>query len=625
MDRVQPPSVLSQAGQVARSRLVRGLALVVFASIVGIEILLLVPSYFKNRAELLEQVETEGLAYIRAAQQLPADSRTAFVDKLARATENSRWIGAAVMDAQGRVLAHHGVPPRLTGRCPEMGKQGVTREKMRVYEVCWPAESTGLPFAVAARFDSSDAAAKLDGYLLRVGAIVAVIALGTTAILLFVVGRRVLLPVLELRRSLMAVADQPESAKRTRLPAAPARDEIRELVDASHRMLVHVAETLADLHRRNAALRDSEARFRQVFERSYDAIFLVDVPADRIVDANPAACAMLGYGRSEIAQIPMTTVHPEDTAGLSAFNERVQREGWAQAADLGCRRADGEHIPVDVAGARIDWQGQPLLLAVVHDMREHKRLETALNEAKERAEQADRMKSRFLATMSHELRTPLNAIIGFSEIMAGESLGPLGNERYRDYANDIVGAGRHLHDIINDILDISKIEAGQMQIEAEELNVEETVQRTLRLVERRARAANVFLKAEVPADLPPLLADERHTRQILLNLVTNAVKFSPAGGTVTVAAQRPAPDTVRLAVRDEGPGMDAADVERALEPFQQVHTSAELADQGGTGLGLPLSQRLARLNGGDLAVDSAPGAGTTVYVRLPAAQRATAE
>jgi len=624
MDQSQPPSVFSQAGRVMRSRLVRGLALVVFVSIVGIEVLLLVPSYFKNRSDQLDQVETEGLAYIRAAQQLPADGRTTFVDKLAQATQNSRWIGAAVIGPDGRVLAHHGVPPRLAGRCPQMGNKGVTRQDMQVYEVCWPAEVTGLPFAVAARFDSSDAAANLSGYLLRVIGLVAVIALGTTAILLFVVGRRILLPVLNLRHSLMAVADQPEAAQRTRLPGPPARDEIGELIDASHRMLHHVAETLSDLHQRNTALRDSEARFRQIFERSHDGIFLVDVPADRIVDANPAACTMLGYGRDEIASVPPSTVHPDEMPELKAFYDRVRKHGQAQAAGLSCRRVDGYKVPADISGAQIDWQGRTLMLAVVHDMREHKRLENALNEAKERAEQADRMKSQFLATMSHELRTPLNAIIGFSEIMSAESLGPLGNDHYREYAGDILGAGRHLHDIINDILDISKIEAGQMQVEPVDLDIHDSVQRTLRLVERRARTGNVFVQPQLPEHLPPIRADERHARQILLNLVTNAVKYAPPGSTVVVSAEMPDADTVRLAVSDSGPGMDEADVARALEPFQQVQTSAELADEGGTGLGLPLSKRLAQLNGGELAVASAAGEGTTVRVSFPVARAAVA-
>ncbi|WP_176758439.1 sensor histidine kinase [Limimonas halophila] len=584
-----------------------------------IEILLLVPSYYNNRAELLEQVETEGLAYIRAAKQIPQDSRTSFTDKLERATENSRWMGAAVLAPDGRVLAHQGVPPRLAHRCPEMGAGGVTRDDMRVYEVCWPAETTGLPYAVAARFDSSDAAAKLSAYVLRVGGLVAVVTLGTTGVLLFFVGRRVLLPVLHLRRRLMTVAERPESAPRTQLPSAPARDEIADLVDASGRMLDHVADTLDDLHRRNAALRDSEARFRQIFERSYDGIFLVDVPGDRIVDANPAACAMLGYSEDEITTVRPSAVHPDEMAALSAFYRQVSTRGWAQASGMSCLRPDGSKVPVDIAGAQIDWQGETLMLAVVHDMREHKRLEQALNAAKERAEQADRMKSQFLAAMSHELRTPLNAIIGFSEIMANESLGELGNDRYRDYANDILGAGRHLHDIINDILDISKIEAGQMHVEADALDVRDTVRRTLRLLERRARAANVFLESDVPADLPAIHADERHTRQILTNLVSNAVKFAPAGTVVRVAAETRPGDTVRLSVSDGGPGMDADEVATALEPFQQVRSNAHLADHGGTGLGLPLSKRLAELNGGTLTVDSTAGVGTTVHVDLPPA------
>lgn len=235
--------------------------------------------------------------------------------------------------------------------------------------------------------------------------------------------------------------------------------------------------------------------------------------------------------------------------------------------------------------------------------------------AKEQAELASRSKTEFLATISHELRTPLNAIIGFSEVMAGSMFGPLGNARYQGYATDIVNSGRHLLAVINDILDVSKIEAGQMTLEMGPVDIGAVVDSALRLVETRARGGGVRLEAEIAADLPALVADRRRCLQILVNLLSNAVKFTAEGGSVTLAAA-PSGEGIALHVRDTGIGMTADEIAVALEPFRQVDGS--LARQyEGTGLGLPLARSMAELHGGALTVDSRKGEGTTVTVWLP--------
>jgi two-component system cell cycle sensor histidine kinase PleC len=236
--------------------------------------------------------------------------------------------------------------------------------------------------------------------------------------------------------------------------------------------------------------------------------------------------------------------------------------------------------------------------------------------AKLRAEEAVQSKSLFIANTSHELRTPLNAIIGFSDFLAQGLAGPLGAKQ-ADYVTDIHGAGQHLLSVINDILDLSKAEAGRMTLAEDTIDVADLARGCLRLVEPRARESGVVLVADIAPDLPPLRADALRLRQILLNLVSNAVKFTSAGGSVTIQASRAANGELGISVTDTGVGMDADQIETALEMYGQV-TSPLTGVQEGTGLGLPLSKKLVELLGGTFALASAPGKGTVVLLTFPA-------
>jgi signal transduction histidine kinase len=246
-----------------------------------------------------------------------------------------------------------------------------------------------------------------------------------------------------------------------------------------------------------------------------------------------------------------------------------------------------------------------------------KQAEQALIAARDQAELANRAKSEFLANVSHELRTPLNAILGFSEIMLQEQLGPLGEPRYREFARDIYDSGAHLLAIINDILDLSRIEAGTFAIDDGVVGVDALFAAVQRLMQGRAAKGGLAITIDVPPGLPPVRADERALKQILLNLLSNAVKFTPAGGQVTLQAWLDADGGMALAVHDTGIGMAAADLPKALASFAQVDSSLTRKYEG-IGLGLPISGALAELHGGSLELTSAPGAGTTVTVRLPA-------
>ena len=236
--------------------------------------------------------------------------------------------------------------------------------------------------------------------------------------------------------------------------------------------------------------------------------------------------------------------------------------------------------------------------------------------ARDQAELANRTKSEFLANMSHELRTPLNAILGFSELMGNATLGPLGNPKYVEYTKDINDSGRHLLALINDILDLSKIEAGKLELDEEDIDVARAIRSCMVLVKERARNGGVKLLTDLPDGLPALHADERKLKQILVNLLSNAVKFTPAGGSVTVKAWFRPDSGFVIQVADTGVGIALDDIPKALTPFGQVDSRLDRKYEG-TGLGLPLTKSLIEKHSGSLDLQSEVGAGTTVTVRFP--------
>jgi signal transduction histidine kinase len=244
--------------------------------------------------------------------------------------------------------------------------------------------------------------------------------------------------------------------------------------------------------------------------------------------------------------------------------------------------------------------------------------ETTLVAAKRAAEEANRAKSDFLANMSHELRTPLNAIIGFSTMIKDEMLGPVNQPRYRDYANDIHSSGEHLLAIISDILDLSKVEAGKLELVDAEFDADEVMRAAIRLVREKAEANRLTLVLRPLERGIRLYADRRAILQILLNLLTNAVKFTERGS-VELSGGLTQDGAFLLRIRDTGIGMTPGQLGRALEPFYQVQ-NALTREQPGTGLGLPLVDRLVRLHGGALRIESQPGLGTTVSVELPSSR-----
>jgi signal transduction histidine kinase len=257
------------------------------------------------------------------------------------------------------------------------------------------------------------------------------------------------------------------------------------------------------------------------------------------------------------------------------------------------------------------------LIDCFHDMLsriEHH--EASLTHARLEAESASQAKSAFLATMSHELRTPLNAILGFSEIMTMETFGPLGSQNYRDYSRDIYDSGMHLLRVINDVLDLSKVEAGRLELNRTDVDIDDAIQVALRFFRERSKKADLTLTAEIEPDLPTLYADERVVRQCILNLVSNAIKFTPSGGTIIVSVRSEADAWTAISVADNGIGIAEADLPKVLAPFGQAD-NAYTRKHDGTGLGLPLVKSFTELHAGIFEIESALGAGTTVTIWFP--------
>ena len=365
---------------------------------------------------------------------------------------------------------------------------------------------------------------------------------------------------------------------------------------------------------------EADQELRAILDTAADGIITLD-PDARIHTFSAGAEAIFGYRIAEVAGKPFVDLlTPESRKTLRDYLAALQGPGLAAVFNDGrevmAQVRQGGTVPLFLTIGRLQaTRSQAAFCAVVRDITQWKKTEAELREAKERAEATSRQKSEFLASISHELRTPLNAIMGFSEVMRLGRFGEIDNEKYRGYVQDIHASGAHLLSLINDLLDLSKVEAGKLELNFTSVNLSDVADYTLKLLQEQATAARVVLRKSMPADLPNVVADLRSMRQVMLNLLSNAIKFTDAGGQVVISAQLLSSGELKLKVKDTGIGMDEEQLKDALEPFRRVPTEGRNAE--GTGLGLPLTKALVEANRARFNLASEPRKGTLAEITFP--------
>ena len=359
---------------------------------------------------------------------------------------------------------------------------------------------------------------------------------------------------------------------------------------------------------------------RRMFEHATWGVFRTTADG-RYLSANPALARIYGYPSPLELRLTLTDIGAQlyvDPQRRVEFVGQMREKGAVSGFESQIRRRDGTVIWISECCREVRRGDGTLLYyeGTVEEITQRKAAEQELRQTKERAEAANRTKSFFLANMSHELRTPLNAVLGFTEILQDELYGPLGHPRYHDYIRDIHSSGQHLLEIINNILDLTTIEAGRLALDERPVDLGGVIATAERLIAETARRRGLELEVTAPAAPVMLRADATRLTQILLNLIANAVKFTEAGGLVSVAVAADAVAGIEISVTDTGIGIAPRDLERVMLPFEQV--GAPMArSAGGTGLGLPLAREFARLHGGTLDLASRRGGGTTARLWLP--------
>ncbi len=356
--------------------------------------------------------------------------------------------------------------------------------------------------------------------------------------------------------------------------------------------------------------------FTNMFELTPLIITLTRHSDGRYIMVNGSFERTLGYSKAEATgRTPME---------LGVYDNQNVRDQNFKALEIGETRInneiigiakDGRRFMASFSSTRLNVYGEDLILFIGRDITDERKQQEALQSSKEAAELADRTKTEFLANMSHELRTPLNAILGFSEAMKDDQLGEIDHDSYQNYASAIFTSGQHLLGVINDILDMSRIEAGKMNFVTENLNLKKLMDQCIPLIRDRLHESDLSLDININESIS-LHADRLRMKQVFINLLSNAIKFTAAGGKITIKAAVSQDGDLNITFTDTGIGMSGDDIEKAMEPFGQVQSTLSRQYEG-AGLGLPLSAKFVRHLGGDIKIDSEPEQGTTIIISFP--------
>lgn len=426
---------------------------------------------------------------------------------------------------------------------------------------------------------------------------------------------------------------QPAYRSITRLRTADGSYRLVELAVSMLRQdenkNLRVVGTITDIeerHRAEKALSEAEKKYRTIVENAAGGIYQL-TKRGQYLSANPAMARILGYeSPSEILTLIRNAhdhVYKDQREHMATLRE-LEKSGQIQNVESRVARKDGTVIWVN-ENARVvhDDSGNVLYFeGSIEDITQRKEAEIQLRDAKIQSDLANRAKSEFLANMSHELRTPLNAIIGFSEIIKNEVFGPIGQRQYWDYANDIFSSGKHLLRIINDILDVARIDAGERQINEALINMNKVIKVSVDLVMPKIESGKLILINRLDDQLPKLIGEDVAIKQMFTNILSNAIKFTPEGGRITLSHEIDGEGCLRISVTDTGIGLDEDEIEKALSPFGQIDATLHRATSG-AGLGLTLVNSLIHLHGGRFELFSQKGIGTTATLIFPASRVAS--
>ena len=498
-----------------------------------------------------------------------------------------------------------------------------------------PFKNPNWPWTIAIHVPENDFLGKIkENQLFNVYLAVAIAIIA--CLVGFFLWRSIARPIAALRNNALAITSgdlDSTTAVRSRYM------EIQETADA----FTHMVAALKQHEIENSALTEGLRTFSRAVEQSPTAI-IITTDSGNIEYINPSFTSLTGYTIGEVSGLlPRELVGQETLSAECKDLLSVVTSGRIWRGELRLKTKANHEIwcAMTVSPVRNAEGGKGHFIAIAEDITERKQAQEALKSARdeleirveertrelreevadrkraeERAETANRVKSRFLANMSHELRTPLNAIIGFSDVIRRELFGPMSSPKYMDYACNIHESGTHLLQLINDTLDLSAIEAGKLALHEERVDLADVSAAASRLISPRAESGKVAMESVIDADLPYLFADELRVKQILINLLSNAVKFTPEGGNVTLSITYDELEGFIIKIKDTGIGMDKAGITISMEVFGHV-TNAFSKGHEGTGLGLPLTQKLVQAHDGTLDIASALGVGTTVTIQFP--------
>ncbi|MBP9878277.1 MAG: PAS domain S-box protein [Alphaproteobacteria bacterium] len=396
--------------------------------------------------------------------------------------------------------------------------------------------------------------------------------------------------------------------------------EVHKLADSLEKSNFELNKRIQERDQISAALRQSERKYREMYENAVEGTYQATFDGV-LINSNMSMAKMLGY---DSPQELIAAIHSIDTDVYVSENvradflKRILKKGSVIGFEAEVKMKNGQKIWISETARKVEIPSQKLIYieGKIENITDRKETEQNLIVAKEQAELANRSKSEFLANMSHELRTPLNAIIGFSEIIKDQIFGAIPQGEYVEYSNDIYESGRLLLALINDILDMSRLEAGKKVLQESTINMVKVIDSCVRLLQARARTKNISLVVDVPADFPNLWAEELALKQILANLLTNAIKFTPDDGVVTVGALMTTKGLPQIFVRDTGIGMSKENIKLALTPFGQVKNKFSEKNEG-VGLGIPIVMSLVDLHQGKLDIKSKENEGTTIAITFP--------